>query len=160
MRLVKATYKKLESLHNEFMDSVDVSRMERRLQMLIGLILFTPTILSALGTEGIQEDKTTLVWGIIVAVYISIYVYIEASRGAVNKLKGNILNWGIWINLSAFVPFYVSTGLYQDVISGLPLIIFFIAMAIIFWSPLLFMVVLGFEFMLGKLFSFVRTVRG
>ncbi len=61
MRFIKLTYQKLESLHNDYMDSVDVSRMERRLQMLIGLILFTPTILSALGTENLQEDKTILV---------------------------------------------------------------------------------------------------
>lgn len=152
MKFIKLTYKKLESLHNDYMDSVDVSRMERRLQMLIGLILFTPTILSALGTENLQEDKTILVWGIIVAVYISIYIYIEASKGVINRLKGNILNWGIWINLSAFVPFYISIGLYQDVISGLPFVIFFIAMATIFWSPLLFIMVLVFEFLLGKLF--------
>lgn len=159
MKSIKRTYRKLESLHNDCMESLEVSRMERRLQMLIALILFTPTILSALGTESLQEDKTTLVWGIIVAVYISIYIYIEASKSVINKLKGHILNWGVWINLCAFVPFFVSTGLYQDVISGLPLVIFFIAMATIFWSPLLFIVVLTFEFMLGKLFSFVRTVR-
>lgn len=159
MRIIKQTWIKLESLHNEFMDSLDVSRMERRLQMLIALILFTPTILSAIGTEGLQENKTVLIWGIIVAIYIFIYIYIEASKGVIDKLKGNILNLGIWINLSAFIPFYVCTGLYQDVISGLPLVIFFIAMAIVFWSPLLFIVVLFLEFILSEVLSFIKKIR-
>ncbi len=152
-------YQNLESLRNESMESLEVSRMEKRLQMLIGLILFTPTILLSLGSEDFQQDKTVLTWGVIVAVYISIYIYIEMSKGKINKLKGNILNWGIWINIGAFVPFFMSMGLYQDIITGLPLVIFFIAMATVFWSPLLFIVVLAFEFFLGKAFSFVRTIR-
>lgn len=160
MRLVRATYKILESLHNDHMDSTDVFRMEKRLQMLIGLILFTPTILVALGSDDFQQDKTTLTWGIIVAIYISIYIYIEASRDVINKLKGNILNWGIWINLTAFVPFFITMGVYQNaIVSGLPLIIFFIAMATVFWSPLLFIIVLACEFTLGKIFSSVNTIR-
>ena len=137
-----------------------VVRMERRLQMLIALILFTPTILSSLGSDTFQQDRSTLTWGIIVAVYIGIYILCEALGDRINKLYGNLINWSVWIHLSAFIPFFVCIGLYQDVIGGLPLIIFAGAMAIVFGLPLLVAVILGGICALGEFFSFVNTVRG
>lgn len=160
MTFVRKIYKYLEIRSNTFMSKDGVVRMERRLQMLIALILFTPTILSSLGSDTFQQDRSTLTWGIIVAVYIGIYILCEALGDRINKLYGNLINWSVWIHLSAFIPFFVCIGLYQDVIGGLPLIIFAGAMAIVFGLPLLVAVILGGIFALGEFFSFVNTVRG
>lgn len=158
MKLIKGIYKRLESHSSEYMMLEEVSRMEKRLQMLIALILFTPTILVALNSESLQQNKTTLIWGIIVAIYIAIYIYIEALNSKINNLKADIINWGIWVNLVAFVPFFISVGLYQNIISGLPLILFFLAMVTVFWSPLLFALILALEFILSQFIMSVRKI--
>jgi hypothetical protein len=159
MKFIKNTYRKPEKLNESFMDHEKILAMRSRLQMLIALILFTPTILSSLGSGSLLENKSTLTWGIIVAVYIGIYILCEALEDRINKLYGNLINWSVWVHLGAFIPFFVCIGLYQDVISGLPLIIFAGAMAIVFGLPLLVAVVLGIIFALGEFFTFVRTVR-
>ena len=159
MAFVRKIYTYLETLSNTSMDANEVTRMERRLQMLIALILFTPTVLASLGSDTFQQDKNVLTWGAIVSIYILIYIFIEASRGKVNKLKGYIVNYGVWVNLFAFVPYFLLMALYQDVISGLPLVAFFAVIMVVFWSPLALILALGFEFALGEFFSFVKTVR-
>lgn len=160
MAFARKIYKYLETRSNTFMNKDDVIKMERRLQMLIALILFTPTILSSLGSGSFQQNNATLTWGIIVAVYIGIYILCEALGDRINKLYGNLINWSVWIHLSAFIPFFICIGLYQDIISGVPLIIFAVSMAVVFGLPLLVIVILGIIFALGEFFSFVRTVRG
>lgn len=160
MKLLRRVYKYLKSLNDNHMESEQVLKMEKRLQMLIALILFTPTILSSLGSDTLQQSKSTLAWGIIVAVYIGIYILCEASGDRLNKLYGNLINWSVWVHLGAFIPFFLCIGLYQDIISGVPLVIFIVSLAVLFGLPLLVMLVLGIIFALGELFSFVDTVKG
>lgn len=159
MTFTRKIYKYLERLSNTLLDNSEAERMERRLQMLITLILFTPTVLSSLGSDTFQQDKNVLAWGAIVSVYIIVYIFIEVSRGRINKLKGYIINYGVWVNLFAFVPYFMMIALYQDIISGLSLVAFYIVIVIVFWAPLTLIVILGFEFALGEFFSLVKTVR-
>jgi hypothetical protein len=63
------------------------------------------------------------------------------------------LNYGIWINLSAFVPYLLTVALYPNdaIISGLlPLLVFFVALIIVFWSPVIVLLMLGLEFLFGE----------
>ncbi len=159
MKWFKGLYKNVGSLNNESMEGKKILKMEKRLQMLIALILFTPTILSSLGSDVSQQNKFTLTWGIIVAIYIGIYIYCEALEDKLSKLSGSVINWSVWVHLGAFVPFFICIGFYQDVIGGVPLIIFATAMAIVFGLPLFIIVVLGFLFMLDEFFSFIKTIR-
>lgn len=162
MKFIRKIYKHLELLNNKRMDKDDVLSMERRLQMLIALVFFTPTVLVSLGSDTLQQSGNVLAWCAVVAVYIVIYLILEASQGKVNKLKGTILDYGIWVNLIAFVPYFLLLAIYKpdEIISGFPLLTLFITIITVFWSPLVILVVLAFEFMLGEMFSFVKVVKG
>jgi len=100
MKFIKKIYKKFEILNESFMDHKKILEMRSRLQMLIALILFTPVILTSLGPGTLQKDKMTLTWGIIVAMYIGIYIFCEALGGRLNKLNGNVINWSVWTHLT------------------------------------------------------------
>jgi hypothetical protein len=156
MKLLKRFYKYLKSLNGDYMEQDEVVRMEKRLQMLIALVFFTPTVLASLGSDSLQQNSNILAWCAVVAVYLGIYLVIEMAKGKLNKFKGNILNYGIWFNLFAFIPYFLFMALYKpdDVISGLPLITLFVTIIAVFWSPLIVAVVLAFEFLLDKILNF------
>lgn len=161
MKLLRKFYSYLRSLNGSHMEEVEVIRMERRLQMLIALVFFTPTVLVSLGSNTLQQNENTLAWCAIVSIYIVIYLAIEASKGKINKFKGSILNYGIWFNLIAFVPYFLLMAVYKpdEIITGFPLMALFITVITVFWSPLLILVILAFEFMLGEFFSFIDKTK-
>ncbi len=134
----------------------EVLRMEKHLQMLIALIFFTPTVLASLGADTFKQDMNIQVWCAIISMYIVIYIIIELCKGKINKLKGTILNYGIWINLFAFVPYLLTLALYPNdaIISRLPLLAFFVALIIVFWSPVIVLLMLGLEFLFGETLGF------
>jgi len=148
--MFKKVFTKICTEHRQLMSAMEISKMERRLQMLIALILFTPTILASLGTENLQQDKAVLTWGINISVYLLLYIYLELTQEKFSLLRGRILNFGIWINLSAFIPFFFLIAMYQDTISGMPGIIFFIATITIFWFPIILLAILSIEFFATK----------
>jgi hypothetical protein len=143
------------------MEEVEVIRMEKRLQMLVALVFFTPTVLASLGSDTLRQKENVLAWCAIVAVYIIIYLAIEASKGKINKFKGTILDYGIWVNLIAFIPYFLILAIYKpdEVISGFPLLALFITVITVFWSPLVVVLMLAFEFALNEFFSFVDTIK-
>lgn len=155
MRFIKRICKKLECLNCDYMESSEVARMEKRLQMLIALILFIPTVLASLGSDTFNQDQNIQIWCAVVSTYITIYIIIELSKGKINNLKGTILNYGIWINILAFIPYLLTVALYpgNEIISGFPLVTFFITLLIIFWSPIIVLMMLGLEFLFGQWLS-------
>jgi hypothetical protein len=134
----------------EILSGDNLLKIERRLQMLIALILFTPTILTSLGSDSLQQDKSVLTWGINISIYLTLYLYLEISGKNFNVLRGKILNYGILLNLAAFIPFFFLIALYQNFISGFPAILFFIATTIIFWFPIILLSVLIIEFFINR----------
>jgi cation transport ATPase len=158
MKFLRKIFGFLKSLNGDHMEEKEVSRMEKRLQMLIALVFFTPTVLASLGADTFKQDTNIQVWCAIVSMYILIYIIIELCKGKINKLKGTILNYGIWVNLSAFVPYLLTVALYPNdaIISGLPLLAFFLALIIVFWSPVIVLLMLGLEFLFGETLGFKR----
>lgn len=161
MKLLRRLYKYLRSLKGEYLEKEEVVGIEKRLQMLVALVFFAPTVLGSLGSDTLQQNGNVLIWCLIVAVYLGIFLIIELAKGKLNKFKGNILNYGIWFNLFAFIPFLLFMAIYKpdDVISGLPLITLFITIIAVFWSPIVITLMLGLEFALGELFSLIDTMR-
>ena len=158
-KCIKEIYKKLETLNETPMDGEKILKMERRLQMLMALILFTPTVLSAIGSDAFQQNKSTLTWGIFVAIYIGVYIYCEACGVKLNRLSANVIDLLVWVHLTAFIPFFIIIGAYQDIISGVPLFVFAITSVVVFWLPVVVILSLGFTLALGGFFSFVKVVR-
>ncbi len=158
MKLLIRFYKYLKSLNGDHMEKDEVAGMEKRLQMLIALVFFTPTVLASLGSDTLQQKENVLAWCAIVAVYIVIFLVIEASKSKINKFKGTVLNYGIWINLIAFAPYFLLLAIYKpdEVISGFPLITLFFAIMTVFWAPLIILVMLAFEFMMAQIFNFKK----
>jgi hypothetical protein len=161
MKLLRRFYRYLRSLNGDYLEKEEVASIEKRLQMLIALVFFTPTVLGSLGSDTLQQNGNILVWCLIVAVYLAVFLIIELTKGKLNKFKGNILNCGIWFNLSAFIPFLLFMAIYKpdDAISGLPLIGLFITITAVFWSPIIVALMLSLEFALGEFFSFVDTIK-
>lgn len=108
-----------------------------------------------MGSDTFQQNTSIQIWCAIVSVYIVVYIVIEASKGKINKFKGAILNYGIWINLVAFVPYLLTMALYPNdaIISGFPLVAFFVAIITVFWSPIILIIMLALEFLLSQIFN-------
>lgn len=160
MKHLRKFYDYLHSLNGNVLNQEDFSRLEKRLQMIIALTFFAPTVTSSLGSNTLQENNTALAWYLIVAVYLIIYLVVDGSKGKIKEFRGRILNYGIWFNLMAFIPYLLFLAVYGDsLISGFPLITLFLTIITVFWSPFLILVLLAFEFMLGEFFSFIDTVK-
>lgn len=160
MKLLRNYYIYLRSLNGNYLKQEDVLRLEKRLQMLIALVFFAPTVTASLGSETLQNNNTALAWYSIVAVYLIVYLIVDASKGKINQFRGKILNYGIWFNLVAFIPYLLFFAVYgDDLISGFPLVTLFLTIITVFWSPFLILIILALEFTLGEFFSFIDKVK-
>lgn len=138
--------------------------LKARLQFVLLLVLFFPTVLQALyqtGGTGQDASKVILQWGMVVMVFTLFYLFLEAVKDKLSSKMMKILDWILLADIVCFIPvlFVFAEGTQVSWIPVLHAIPFGIGTIGILLIPLaLFLLISGF-WAYGAIMAMISDVK-
>lgn len=123
-----------------------VSVLEKRFQVLLTISLFLPTTIAALKGDAGQLNSSILVWGIVVALLIASYFFLEILRDKMRVVTVKIVDFLVMVNILAFAPLLFIVAQYRDILpSGVVKIFVYVLLSVNF-IPLVILFTLASQF--------------
>jgi len=122
---------------------IKLKSIERRFQMLLGIFLFFPTLISALGGNTEVQSQTIINWSFVIVFLILAYVLLEITGEKIGKGLLKVLNVLILINTTLFSIILFLFARYKETLPITAEYVFRIALLSIMGIPVIIFIILG-----------------